>query len=295
MTAGSVGPAAVSRAHPRTARFRLARAGMGIRVVVAVLAVVPFLVPLLWLVAGALKPPGQFYAAPPTILPDPPSLEAIQAAVRLVDAPRLVANSLLLAALNVVGTVGSGAVAGFAFAALPARGRRPLFALLVATILVPPSVTLIPQYILFSRIGWVGTYLPLVVPQFLGSAFAIFLFRQWFRGLPPNLFESAELDGANPLQQLWYVALPLARPVIAAIAVFAFVGSWNDFLGPLLYLRTPDTFTVSLGLASFQGLYVNQVQQSMALSLLALLPVIAVFAVAQRWLVQGVSRGGLRG
>jgi multiple sugar transport system permease protein len=266
-----------------------------LRIALAVAAVVPFAVPLLWLVLGALKPSGQFYAAPPTILPNPPSLEAIQSALRLVDAPRLVANSLLLAALNVVGTVASGAIVGFAFATLPARGRRPLFALLVATILVPPAVTLIPQYILFSRLGWVGTYLPLVVPQFLGSAFAIFLFRQWFRGLPANLFESAELDGANPFQQLRYIALPLARPVIAAIAVYAFVGSWNDFLGPLLYLRSPDTFTVSLGLASFQGLYVNQVQQSMALSLLALLPVIAVFAIAQRWLVQGVTNAGARG
>ena len=275
--------------QPRSSR------GGALRLGIAAIAVLPFVLPLLWLVAGALKPPGQFYTAPPTILPDPPSLEAIRTAVRLVDAPRLVANSLLLGVLNVVGTVASGAIVGFAFATLPARGGRPLFALLVATILVPPSVTLIPQYILFSRLGWVGTYLPLVVPQWLGSAFAIFLFRQWFRGLPPNLFESAELDGANPFQQLRYVALPLARPVIAATAVFAFVGSWNDFLGPLLYLRTPDTFTVSLGLASFQGLYVNQVQQTMALSLLALLPVIAVFALAQHWLVQGIASGGPRG
>lgn len=271
-----------------------ARVASPLRTVVAVAAVLPFALPLLWLVAGALKTTAQFYQAPPTILPDPPSLATIQGALRLVDAPRLVANSLLLAGLNVVGTVASGALVGFAFATLPARGRRLLFGLLVATILVPASATLIPQFILFSRIGWVGTYLPLVVPQFLGSAFAIFLFRQWFRGLPANLFESAELDGANPFQQLWYIALPLARPVIAAVAVFAFVGSWNDFLGPLLYLRTPDTFTVSLGLASFQGLYVNQVQQTVALSLLALLPVVAVFAVAQRWLVQGIARGGAR-
>ena len=270
------------------------RVASPIRTVVAIAAVLPFAVPLLWLVAGALKTTAQFYQAPPTILPDPPSLATIQGALGLVDAPRLVANSLLLATLNVIGTIASGALVGFAFATLPSRGRRVLFGLLIATILVPPSATLIPQFILFSRIGWVGTYLPLVVPQFLGSAFAIFLFRQWFRGLPANLFESAELDGANPLQQLWYIALPLARPVIAAVAVFAFVGSWNDFLGPLLYLRTPDTFTVSLGLASFQGLYVNQVQQTVALSLLALLPVVAVFAVAQRWLVQGIARGGAR-
>jgi multiple sugar transport system permease protein len=266
-----------------------------VRTILAVLAVVPFAVPFLWLVASALKPVGQFYAFPPTLLPNPPSLENLAAAVALVDVPRLLANSTLIAVLSVAATVVSASIVGFAFATLPARGRRPLFAVLIATILVPPSATLVPQFILFSRLGWVGSYLPLIVPHLCGGAFYVFLFRQWFRNQPANLFESAELDGANPLQAWWHVALPLARPAIAAVAVFAFVGSWNDFLGPLLYLRSPETFTISLGLAAFQGTYVSQLHLTLALSLVALLPVVVVFAVAQRSIVGGIATGGWRG
>jgi len=266
-----------------------------IRTALAVVAVLPFAVPFLWLVASALKPVSQFYAFPPTILPDPPSLENLSGAVALVDVPRLLANSTLIAVLSVAATVVSASLVGFAFATLPARGRRPLFAVLIVTILVPPSATLVPQFILFSRLGWVGSYLPLIVPHLCGSAFYVFLFRQWFRNQPANLFETAELDGANPLQAWWHVALPLAKPAIAAVAVFAFVGSWNDFLGPLLYLRSPDSFTISLGLAAFQGTYASQLHFSLALSLVALVPVVVVFAVAQRWIVQGVATGGWRG
>jgi multiple sugar transport system permease protein len=268
---------------------------VAVRSVLAILAVVPFAVPFVWLVLSALKPVGQFYAFPPTLLPDPPALESIAGALALVDVPRLLANSALIAGLSVAATVLSASLVGFAFATLPARGRRPLFAVLIATILIPPSATLVPQFILFSRLGWVGSYLPLVVPHLCGSAFFVFLFRQWFRNLPANLFESAELDGANPLQAWWHLALPLARPAIAAVAVFAFVGSWNDFLGPLLYLRSPDTFTISLGLAAFQGTYVSQLHYTLALSLVALVPVVVVFTVAQRWIVQGVATGGWRG
>ncbi len=273
----------------------MTRFGGRARWLLAAFASLPFLLPIAWLVLGALKPAGQFLAAPPTLFPDPPTLDVIATALALVDGPRLLANSALLAALNVAATVASGALVGFAFATIRAPGGNVLFALLVGTILIPPTVTLVPQYLVYARLGWVGTYLPLVVPQLCGSAFAIFLFRQWFRSIPADLFESAELDGANPLQQLRHVGLPLARPVIAAVAVFAFVASWNDFLGPLLYLRDPETFTISRGLAAFQGTYVNQVQAVLALSLVALVPVVAVFAAAQRWIVAGVAATGVRG
>lgn len=265
-----------------------------LRTGLAILVALPFLVPFAWLVLSALKPVGQFYASPPTLLPDPPSLASLAGAVALVDVPRLVLNSTLLALASVAATIVSSSLVGFAFATLPARGRGPLFAILLGTILVPPSATLVPQFILFSRLGWVGTYLPLVVPQLGGGAFAIFLFRQWFRNLPANVIESAELDGATPFQAWRHIALPLAKPAIAAVGVFAFVGSWNDFLGPLLYLRTPDQFTMSLGLASFQSTYYNQLHFTLALSLVALLPVVVVFAIAQRHLVQGVTAGGWR-
>jgi ABC-type glycerol-3-phosphate transport system permease component len=269
--------------------------GVSWRAVLAVIVVIPFIAPFIWLVASAFKPIDQFYAAPPTLLPDPPSLANLQAVVDLLDVPRLFANSTFIALTVAGATVLVSSIVGFAFATLPARGSRVLFGVLIATILIPPTVAIVPQFILFSRIGWVGSYLPLIVPSLFGSAFAIFLFRQWFRNLPPNLFESAELEGATPLQAYRHIALPLARPVVAAVAVFAFVGSWNDFLGPLVYLRSPDTYTVSLGMATFQGVHVNDVHLSVAMALIALIPPILVFVIAQRALVHGIATGGFRG
>jgi multiple sugar transport system permease protein len=256
--------------------------------------VLPFVVPFVWLVANAFKPIDQFYAAPPTLLPDPASTANVAGALRLMDVARLGANSVLVATLSVAATVLSSSIVGFAFATLPARGSRFLFAVLVATIVIPPSALIVPQFILFSRLGWVDTYLPLVVPLLFGNAFYVFLFRQWFKGLPPHLFESAELDGATPLQSFRHIALPLARPALAAVAVFAFVASWNDFLGPLVYLRSAESFTLSLGLASFQGTYVNQVHHSIAMAFIALIPPVVVFVIAQRALVRGIATSGWR-
>jgi multiple sugar transport system permease protein len=260
----------------------------------AFVAVLPFAVPFVWLIASAFKPVDQFYSSPPTIFPAPPSLANLEGVLRLLDVPRLFANSTVIAALSAIFSVLSSAVVGYAFATLPARGRGLLFGLLVATIMIPPAVLIVPQFLLFSRIGWVDSWLPLIVPHLFGSPFYVFLFRQWFRNLPPNLFESAELDGASPIQAFRHVALPLARPALAAVAVFAFVASWNDFLGPLVYLRSPESFTVSLGIASFQGVYVNDLHFSVALALLALVPPVAVFFIAQRSLVQGIVAGGWR-
>ncbi len=265
------------------------------RAILAVVLVIPFAVPFVWLFASAFKPVDQFYAAPPTLLPDPPSLANLTGVLDLLDVPRLFANSTFIALLTAAATVLASSVVGFAFATLHARGARLLFGVLIATILIPPTVAIVPQFILFSRIGWVGTYLPLIVPSLFGNAFSIFLFRQWFRNLPPHLFESAELEGANPLQAFRHIALPLARPVVAAVAVFAFVGSWNDFLGPLVYLRSPETYTVSLGMATFQGVHVNDVHLAVAMACIALIPPIIVFIAAQRFLVRGISTGGWRG
>jgi multiple sugar transport system permease protein len=265
------------------------------RLLLAIAVVIPFGLPFVWLIANAFKPIDQFYASPPTIFPDPPSLSNLTGVLGLVDVPRLIANSMVIAILNVTATVLSSSLVGYAFATLPARGRGLLFGILIATIIIPPTVALVPQFILFSRLGWVGTYLPLIVPSLFGNAFFIFLFRQWFRNLPPHLFESAELDGATPFQAFRHIALPLAGPAIAAVAVFAFVGSWNDFLGPLVYLRSPDTFTLTLGMATFQGVYVNEVHYSVAMALIALVPPVVIFVVAQRFLVRGAATSGWRG
>jgi len=265
------------------------------RPILVLLALLPFAIPFVWLVFSALKPADQFYAFPPTLLPNPPSLENVNAVLRLLETPRLFANTTLIALLSMAFTVVSSAIAGFAFATLPARGRRFLFALLIGTILVPQTAVIVPQFILFSRLGWVGSYLPLIVPHLFGSAFFIFLFRQWFLSLPAHVFESAELDGANPWQAFRHIGLPLAWPVVAAVAVFAFIAAWNDFLGPLVYLRSPDSFTLSLAMATLDGIYVQNPQNSVAMALIVLIPPIVVFLIAQRFLVRGIGAGGWRG
>jgi multiple sugar transport system permease protein len=264
------------------------------RPLLALVVSVPFWLPFVWLVLSALKPIDQFYAAPPTLLPSPPTFDNIATALGLVETPRLFANSLFVAVVSAVGAVLSSALVGFGFATLRARGRDALFALVIATLLVPPAATIVPQFILFSRLGWIDTYLPLIVPHLFGSAFYIFLFRQWFRSLPAHVFESAEIDGATPLQAFRHIALPLSVPAMAAVAVFAFVGSWNDFLAPLVYLRSPDSFTLSVGMATLQGVYVQQLHLLVAISVIALIPPIAVFLVAQRFLSGGVASVGWR-
>lgn len=274
-------------------RHRRMWSARAVYVLVLGAAIIPFLLPLLWMVSTAFKPASQVYASPPQWLPRPITLENLARAWGMLDFPRYVRNSLLVTVLTMLGTLASSSVVGFAFATLPARGRGKLFSVLLVTVMVPASATLIPTYILYSTLGWVDTYLPLVAPHLLGNAFYIFLFRQFFRSLPTELYDSAELDGCSPLMAYWHIALPLARPALATVAVFAFVGAWNDFLGPLIYLNSLDKYTLTLGLSLFQGMYYTQLHLLMPMSLVALLPVVALFAFAQRHLVRGIVATGI--
>lgn len=259
-----------------------------------VLAALPFVVPLAWLVLAAFRPAAELFQPRAGWLPERLTLANLTEAWSLLDFGRFMLNTALVAALTVVGTVLSSSLVGYAFATLAARGKGVLFALLLSTVMLPSAVTLLPTFVLFSRLGWVGTYLPLVVPHFFANAFYVFLFRQFFRSLPRDLFDSAELDGCSPLAAYWHVALPLARPAVAVVAVFAAVGAYNEFLEPLVYLTRESTFTVSLGLAFFDGLYVSQPQYVIPVSLVALLPAGLAFFLAQRALQRGIVTTGGR-
>ena len=253
----------------------------------AVLAV-PFVLPLFWMISTAFKPPEQIYTTAIQWLPSPPTLDNFREAWSLLDFPRFIRNSIVITALSVLGTLVSSSLVGYAFATLPGRGKATLFAILIGTLLIPPTVTWIPLFVLFSRLGWVNTYLPLVVPSFFANAFYVFLFRQFYRSLPDELFQSAEIDGCNPLTAFWWIALPLSKPALATVAIFSFIGSWNDFIGPLLYLNTTSKFTLSLGLSLFHGLYFTQLEYLMPMSLVALLPVLIMFLFAQKYFVAGI-------
>ncbi len=258
------------------------------------LLALPFSLPLVWMVVTAFKPAAQIYGDALSWLPDPPTVENFETAWSLLDFPAFIRNSLLVTGLSMVGTLLSSSLVGYAFATLPARHKPLLFTILLATVMVPPTVTLIPLFILFSRLGWINTYLPLIVPHFFANAFYVFLFRQFYRSLSPHLFESAEIDGCNPLQAYRWIAVPLSRPVLATVAVFSFIASWNDFMGPLIYLSSTSKFTLSLGLSLFHGLFYTQLQYLMPMSLIALLPVLLLFVVAQRYFVQGIVTTGLK-
>ena len=255
----------------------------------------PFVLPLLWMLATAFKPTAQIYNDPLALWPSPMTLANFRVAWHLLDFPRFLANSLWVTGLSMVGAILSSALVGYAFATLPARGKGTLFTLLLMTMMLPPVATLIPQFVLFSARGWVNSYWPLILPSFFANAFYVFLFRQFFLGLPRELFESAEIDGCNPLLAFRWLALPLATPAIATVAIFAFISAWNDFLTPLIYLSTTSKFTLSLGLALFQGLFYTQLEYLMPMALVGLAPVLLLFCLAQRYFVQGIVTTGIQG
>lgn len=204
-------------------------------------------------------------------------------------------NSTIIAVLSMAGTVLSSSIAGYVFARMRFPGRDVLFIVMLATLMVPPQVTLIPQFILFKSLGWYDSWYPLWVPHWTGTAFAIFLMRQYFKTLPSELVDAAKIDGANPPVIFWRIFLPLAKPVLATVAILIFLGSWNDLLGPVIYLQSNDNYTVQVGLAFFRGQYTMDVVSLMSASVVAVIPPIVVFMLTQRYFVRGIVLTGLKG
>ncbi len=257
------------------------------------------LYPLVWLFGASLRPSHDIVGNI-GLFPTSPEFGNYQRAlegIAGVPVSRFFLNSLLLAVGSVIGTVISSALAAYAFARIRFTGRGVLFALMISTLLLPFHVLIIPQYIVFQRVGLVDTYVPLLLGKFLATeAFFVFLMVQFMRGLPRDLDEAAKIDGCGHARIFWHVILPLARPAIITTSIFAFIWSWNDFLGPLLYLQTPDNYTLPRALQ----LYIDQTSASdygamIAMSMLALVPVILFFLAFQRFLVEGVSTSGLKG
>jgi ABC-type glycerol-3-phosphate transport system permease component len=209
---------------------------------------------------------------------------------------RFLLNTLIITALGVVGQVLSASLVAFSFARLRWPGRDALFVLVLATLMLPSQVTLIPQYVIYRTLGWIDTFLPLVVPAYLGgSAVYIFLLRQFFMTIPAELDEAARIDGASSFALWTRVMLPLSKPILAAVAVFSFVALWNDFMGPLIYLNSTKKLTLAVGLRVFQGTYVTYMHLLMAVATVALIPVIIIFFVAQKQFVRSIVLTGIKG
>ena len=254
-----------------------------------------FIFPFFWMITTSLKAPGKIYVDPPQWIPSPVYFANYAETFQKLPFGAFIKNSVIITFFATIGYVISSTMAAYAFARIRFAGRSIYFALLISTMMLPGQVTLIPQFILFKTLGWLDTFLPLIVPPFFGSAFYIFLVRQFFMTLPVDLDEAALIDGANPLRIFWSVLMPLAKPAIATITVFAFIYNWNDFFGPLIYLTRQESMTLAVGLQMFRGQYDTDYAHMMAGATVAVLPILIVFFIAQDLFVQSIALTGLKG
>lgn len=255
------------------------------------------LFPFIWMVSTAFKETSEIYRMPPTLFPDHLRFDNFIQGWKGADFGGYFKNSAFITLLATMGTVVSSSFVAYGFARFKARGSSLLFAILLGTMMLPTQVTLVPQYLLFNQFGMIDTYWPLILPSWLGGGvFNIFLFIQFFRTLPKELDEAAEIDGANSWQVFTRILLPAVKPVMMAVLVMALVYNWNDFFNPLIYLNSSEKFTIAIGLQFFKGAQGNvKIGQMMAMSLVSLLPVLAVFAGCQKYFIQGIKMSGLKG
>ena len=259
------------------------------------LGALAFAMPFLWMVRTALMEPTQVQKVPLVWLPNPIRWGNFGEALAFMNFPVLLKNTLLISGVTILGQVLSCSIVAFGFARLRFPGREALFLLLLSTMMLPAMVTEIPRFILFRHLGWIDTIYPLVVPSFFGGAFFIFLLRQFFKTIPVTLDEAARIDGCSSLRIFAQIMLPLSKPVLATVVIFSFIWSWNDFWGPLVYLRSTENKTLSLGLQVFQGVYQTDYHYLMAASLVVLLPILVIYVVCQRYFVQGIVMSGMKG
>ena len=270
---------------------------LGVAAIYAVLLLGAALIffPFAWTVSTSLKTEQQTLEYPPTWMPDPVQWQNYPQALTARPFGQYYINTTIVTVLSVVGQVISSAVVAYGFARFRFPGRGLMFLVVLSTLMIPFHMLIIPRFILFKILGWLDTFAPLIIPNFFGGAFSIFLLRQYFLTIPLDLDEAAKMDGASAFQIFAQIILPLARPALGAVAVFEFVSTWNDFLGPLIYLSSDRNYTVSIGLAAFRNDYFTAWHLFMAASAVAMLAPLAVFFLAQKYFISGVALTGSGG
>jgi ABC-type glycerol-3-phosphate transport system permease component len=253
------------------------------------------LLPFGFQLSTSLKNLDQVFVFPIQWIPNPFQWGNFPDVFQKVPFTQYILNTMLITAFGVVGSLTGSTLAAYPFARMRFPGRRILFAVMLATLMVPAWVTLIPQFLLFRVFGWMDTYYPFIVPAFAAHPFYTFLLRQFFMTIPTELDQAAKLDGAGSFRILTQILLPLSAPALASVGIFSFLGYWNDFLGPVIYLSTPSKFTLSVGIAYFQGVYRVNFPLMMAAATMAMLPPVVLFFLAQRWFIEGVTMTGLKG
>ncbi len=300
-----VAPAARPRRPFRVRALRVTRRGLLYAILIAggLLMMVPFF----WMIVTSLKTRAEVFGSSPLSLPSGAHFENYanmwNAFPQGVTFGTFFGNSLKLALLCTAGQLVTSSMAAYAFAVIPFRGRGPLFGILLATLIIPVQVVLVPNFVLYRSLphpfsasgNWIGTQEPLWVGAWLGGAFGTFLLRQFFLAIPRELADAARVDGANPWKIFTRIYLPLARPALATLAIFTFMWTWNDLLNPLIYLSNLDQYTTTVGLAFFKGQFIGKWPEMMAGAMVSLLPMIILFVVAQKYFVRGIALSGLKG
>jgi len=254
-----------------------------------------FLTPMLWCVSTSLKSDEQIFTDSMIWIPHPIQWSNYTDAIKTIPFLTYLKNSVLITVLTIVGVVFSSSLVAYGFGCLQWPGRDVLFVILLATMMLPPQVTMIPIFILFCHLGWIDTFKPLIVPSFLAAnAFFVFLLRQFFKTLPADLFDAARIDGCSPMGIYWRIVLPLSRPALITVVIFTLNLTWNDFLGPLIYLTSENKKTLALGLQSFTSQYGSEWSYLMAISTIMVVPILVIFFFGQRYFVSGITLTGLK-
>lgn len=297
-TAKAQSSAGWTRQQDERAHKQQQRIGKGIIYGLLLLGASVFMLPLIVMISTSFKSFNEINSYPPTFLPNTWLPENYLNAWSFpnTDFPRWTMNTIIILAASLPGVLLTSSLCAYGFARLRFPGRNAWFLAVLASIMLPPQVTLIPLYILFYRLGWLDSFLPLVVPPwFGGGALNIFLIRQFFMQIPRDLDEAALIDGASHFTIWRKIYLPLSRPVMVTVALLTILTTWNDFLGPLIYLTSPRNYTLALGLNMFQGLFITRTDYIMAISSLMVIPMILLFIFAQRYIVRGFVTSGLKG
>ncbi|MDL2205846.1 carbohydrate ABC transporter permease [Eubacteriales bacterium OttesenSCG-928-N13] len=268
---------------------------LAVMYIVLIVMAAAFIVPFYWLVVSSLKRPSEMFVVPVQWLPSEIQFDNYKNMFGMIPFFQYLKNTMVLVLNNVLGSLISSSLVAYGFSRLRWKGRDQVFVLVLISMILPYMVTMIPLYLLFRDLGWLGTMAPLLVPLYFGNPFFIFLMRQFFSGLPHELSEAARIDGAGEFRIYWQICLPLAKPAMATVAIFAFLRSWSDYIGPLIYLQDSSLYTLSIGVQLIRSNLDPKWAEMMAAGVVMVSPVLLLFFLLQKYFIQGIALSGIKG
>lgn len=274
---------------------RRIKTAVAVSYVVLIFAALLTIFPFYWMVTSALKPAQDILKIPPEIIPSRVTLKNFDRFLNYANVPRAFLNTLLISISVVIGTLFTSSLAAYAFSKISFTGKKLLYGIFLATLMIPGQLTLVPMYMIFSSIGWQDTYLPLILPTVMVNAYGVFLIRSFMESIPDSYIESAYIDGANPFISYAKVVMPLCKPVLITLGLFSFIGAWNDFMGALIYIDSTEKFTITLLLKAFRGRTNLKWGEIMAGSTVAVVPIIIFYFFSQRFFIEGIALTGIKG